>query len=84
MRVGRSYRSARGREGSPNGGDRTLAFRLPGTTDPRQRRGWEQTSAAPGVSLSHRRVAPGCSRFLGFCEKIKSSRRTRGVRASFS
>lgn len=26
MRVVGAYRSARGREGSPNGGDRTLAF----------------------------------------------------------
>lgn len=49
MRVVGIYRSARGREGSPNGGDRTLAFWLPGATDPRQRRWWEQAAAAAGV-----------------------------------
>lgn len=49
MRVVGIYRSARGREGSPNGGDRALSFWLPGATDPRQRRGWEQTAAATGV-----------------------------------
>lgn len=42
--------SARGSEGSPNGGERTVAFWLPGATDPRQRRGWEQAAATTGVS----------------------------------
>lgn len=38
MRAVGAYRSARGGEGSANGGDRALAFRLPGAANPRQRR----------------------------------------------
>lgn len=37
---------------SPNGGDGPLAVRLPRATDPRQRRRWQQTAAAAGVSVS--------------------------------
>lgn len=67
MRVVGIYRSARGREGSPNGGDRALSFWLPGATDPRQRRGWEQTAAATGVSEARTAAVfaseRGCFRF---------------------
>lgn len=44
------YRSARGREGSSNGGECALAFWLPGATDPGQWRGWKQAATAAGVS----------------------------------
>lgn len=37
---------------SPNGGDSPLAVRLPRAADPRQRRRWQQTAAAAGVSKS--------------------------------
>lgn len=37
---------------SPNGGDGPLAVRLPRAADPRQRRRWQQTAAAAGVSES--------------------------------